>query len=308
MPIEKACEFCGKTFSVRPAKATHARFCGLVCQKAKREAGHATLKCLQCGSDFEVHRKRETGRKFCGTACMRLHETAYGRPAAQTDPIALSCRHCEKLFQIKPAYLAEYRRKYDKDPPYCSRGCAHAGRKALSDAKYRFTCIQCGKDLPVQRRPGGTLNREKRLCSTECRSLFRRLDYQARHPDAEATRSVVRNGYVRVIIPGKNGMPSRETFEHRWVMEQHIGRELLPEETVHHRDGNRQHNAIENLELFSSRHGPGQRVIDKVDFAIDMLLTYPEFAAAKGYKLVASDVDPASHISDATPGLRRAPC
>jgi len=111
------------------------------------------------------------------------------------------------------------------------------------------------------------------------------------------TKRIVRNGYVRLIVPGKNGSPSLDVFEHRFVMSQHIGRDLFPEETVHHVNGDRQDNRIENLELFSSRHGPGQRVVDKIAFAIEMIQLYPEFAAAKGFKLVQVDSESA-HLID----------
>jgi hypothetical protein len=70
--------------------------------------------------------------------------------------------------------------------------------------------------------------------------------------------------------------------EHRAAMEAHIGRALKPHETVHHIDGNRQNNAIENLELWSNRHGKGQRVVDKIDFCIDFLREY-------GYQVIAPE-------------------
>lgn len=38
---------------------------------------------------------------------------------------------------------------------------------------------------------------------------------------------------------------------HRVVMEKHIGRKLTSKEAVHHRDGNVENNAIENLKLMS---------------------------------------------------------
>lgn len=87
---------------------------------------------------------------------------------------------------------------------------------------------------------------------------------------------------------GDDGLMSREVFEHRYVMEQHLGRKLLPNETVHHIDGVRHNNALSNLELFSSRHGPGQRVTDKVAWAIDILRQYPEFTREAGVALVGA--------------------
>ena len=47
------------------------------------------------------------------------------------------------------------------------------------------------------------------------------------------------NGYLRFNNSNK--------LVHRWVVEINIGRNLLPNEVIHHRDGNKLNNSIENL-------------------------------------------------------------
>ncbi|MCH7549654.1 MAG: HNH endonuclease, partial [Candidatus Krumholzibacteriota bacterium] len=68
-----------------------------------------------------------------------------------------------------------------------------------------------------------------------------------KNPRWKGGRRTRKDGYVLIWTP------TGDKLEHRVVMEQHIGRHLLPAEIVHHKDNNPSNNAIENLEIYASQ-------------------------------------------------------
>jgi len=86
-----------------------------------------------------------------------------------------------------------------------------------------------------------------------------------------------RGGYIRLRLPihsnaDKNGLVS----EHIKIMSEILGRPLLPGETVHHKNGLRDDNRPENLELRLNNHHPKGQLVGKdlIPYWIEMLMRY----------------------------------
>ena len=97
------------------------------------------------------------------------------------------------------------------------------------------------------------------------------LDYKP------AYRYRTSSGYIVFILDGEakgKKHSNQRVSEHRLVMEQHLGRGLVAEEEVHHINGIRDDNRLENLELWSSSQPSGQRVVDKLRWAREIMALY----------------------------------
>lgn len=80
--------------------------------------------------------------------------------------------------------------------------------------------------------------------------------------EPQRRRKILLHGYEAVLISRDDEMSSMRMYNgyvlmHRLVMARHIGRPLRKDETVHHINGEKLDNRIENLQLRQGKHGRG---------------------------------------------------
>ena len=106
-------------------------------------------------------------------------------------------------------------------------------------------CINCKKHFSIRRSRLGV----RKFCSRDC---------------DKNNRFVHKGDYKRISL-GKG----KYIYEHRHIMEQHINRKLLTSELVHHINGNKRDNRIENLAITDRRSHPITHY--KVSFAKEVI-------------------------------------
>jgi len=124
------------------------------------------------------------------------------------------------------------------------------------------TCLNCGKEHGRLTKKGNStyycqectdaydLKEARRQYREKIKRLEKRKSLAA-SPKVEAGDKRTCGGYV-VIWDGYKWLR-----EHRIIFEQILGRKLLKEEVVHHRNGNKSDNRIENLQLLAhTNHCP----------------------------------------------------
>ena len=169
-----------------------------------------------------------------------------------------------------------------------SCGCLYAeSRKALGLFKLKdMTGQRFGKLIVLHRAPAPPhvkqQNKAYWLCQCDCGKASVIGGDALRNAKTRSCgcshwkggRKVDKQGYSWIWLPMHPKTVGGYVAEHRLIMERHVGRPLFTGETVHHKNGDKQDNRIENLELRVGNHGKGQRVEDLVTWAKELLARY----------------------------------
>lgn len=141
-----------------------------------------------------------------------------GRPKNRKNIISTKiryfCKTCNQEFFAHP---------YRKNVQYCSYKCYWNGRTYSKELRNKFSLSAKGKHIGKK---NGSWNGGRRVDGF---------------------------GYIKIYSPNHPNKDKQNTVkEHRLVMEKHIGRYLTGKEVVHHINGIKGDNRIENLFLCAS--------------------------------------------------------
>lgn len=227
--------------------------------------------CEGCGQSFSKRQsdveRSTTQRFFCSTEC----------PGWSPKPRRRALRTCEQCG------TAFYPRK--DDARFCSNECRFA---AMAVPGHDVICAGCGQEFHTRRDDAKFCSMEcrfpgKRVKRAKCKQCHKKFDFYPSNKNVGKFCSKAcfytwqtenslghtdKDGYVTISVAGVSKK------EHRHVMEQHLGRALESNETVHHVNGQRHDNKLGNLELWVSWQPKGQRVIDLIHWAEELLGKY----------------------------------
>ncbi len=181
------------------------------------------------------------------------------------------CQYCQKIYTGSTAKNTCYGcygciKKYGTPfPEHFNRKCECCGKEYFSKKwKAKYCSPICAKKMIVH---------QKFLSYRKENNIDLSIPKKYKAPNGSGHRDP--HGYVYINkVDHPNAQKRGRIYEHTFVMSKFIGRPLNKKETVHHKNGIRDDNRIENLELWHRGQPAGQRVEDKINWAKEFLKEY----------------------------------
>lgn len=157
-----------------------------------------------------------------------------------------TCSRCQR-----PKIYSEFHKRNHLIASWCKQ-CRSETRKKEKKIRqpkiFKHPCQYCKQSF-------NSKSPLSKYCSNSCRRMA--LGYTTRkgHHLSINTKHKSPDGYIFIKVAMTGNAHVDWIFEHRHIIEQHIGRKLESSEVVHHIDGNPSNNLIENLQVITqSQH------------------------------------------------------
>lgn len=256
----RPCANCGKPLTRLLSQAKGEQwYCSHACQFAHRpppssfgkvpnpyRGQQETRPCAECGKPVTRYLTVARAQRdwWCSRECRGRHtrrkllvDGTWSQGVKPRRGDTVPCVVCGKPFYRQPAFVKEGRK-------YCSRECNAIGQSKPVLRR----CAVCGKEEVVK-----ASKALLKHCSKACEAIGKTKRPTGRMHNG---RPVIEHadGYYLIYEPTHPAAHKHNgrVLEHRWVVEQAIGRYLTPDEQVDHINRDRKDNRLENLQILSA--------------------------------------------------------
>ena len=253
----RSCVDCNETITGRSNNAKRCSGCEKLASHNRKREYAKRLAMKPCVVSW--CKSPQTGKELCAMHKRRLKyglpmDTQNQRPPQPKDCLFSGCPNKPKAKGLCAGHYSQARSGKALEPLYI-----HNNAVGRVD---EFCIVEGCLNRPRRKTGHCSMHSERKRLGKADNALYNGSKGYREKLDP-------RSGYVYVSFGRKD-----RRLKQRVVMAEWLGRPLNEHENVHHKNGDRADNRIENLELWSRKQPSGQRVLDKLAWAREIVSLY----------------------------------